>query len=65
MRGMVTPAELTQARRDHDNANRRRADIIRQALTEGMPQKDVAAAMGYSRETIRRIVKTAREEPTT
>lgn len=33
------------------------AEAIRQAAREGMPQKDIAEATGYTRQQVRRIVK--------
>lgn len=74
---MTTPPEhlrrqlidaLDQARIDHDNAHatadQHRARVILHALESGMPQKDIAEIMGYSRETIRRITRAARKENT-
>jgi DNA-binding NarL/FixJ family response regulator len=69
---MVTEDELRAARKAHDEAvteatrireeaDRKRAEIVVRALGEGMPQKDIIEAMGYSRETVRRITLAAKE----
>jgi hypothetical protein len=70
---MVTEDELRAARKTHDKAvaeatriregaDRKRAEIVMRALAEGMPQKSIIEAMGYSRETVRRITLAAKEE---
>ncbi|MBV2366951.1 helix-turn-helix domain-containing protein [Streptomonospora nanhaiensis] len=37
------------------------AEAIRQASREGMPQKDICEATGYTRQQVRRIVKAEGE----
>lgn len=63
---MLTPADLKAARHAYDTAiaeaERRRAATFAQAAAEGMPQKDVMAATGYSRETVRRITAAGKAE---
>lgn len=58
---MLTKEDMKQAREDYDNAvaeaERRRALTFAQADAEGLPQKDVIDATGYSRETVRRITR--------
>lgn len=65
MRGMISKDDLTKARQTYDDAiekaERTRAAIVVKAIDEGMPQKDVIDAMGYSRETVRRITQAGRE----
>ncbi len=60
MGNMVTKADLKAARDEHDSAlkeaDRKRAEIFAQASAEGMPQKEIIDASGYSRETVRRIL---------
>lgn len=62
---MITKDDLKAARRRYDEAieeaERARAATVVQAIDEGMPQKDVIEAMGYSRETVRRITQAGRE----
>ena len=61
---MISKEDLKAARDAYDNAiadaERRRAATFAQAIAEGMPQKDVIEATGYSRETVRRIVQAGR-----
>lgn len=56
---MIDKDDLRAARQAYDmaieNADQARAAIVAQAIDEGMAQKDVIEAMGYSRETVRRI----------
>lgn len=56
----MDPRELTEAinayNAELEEAKQRRADKIRQAHKEGMTQKEIVAATGYTRETIRRIL---------
>jgi len=72
---MVTEDELKAARKAHDEAvaeatrireeaDRKRTEIVTRALAEGMPQKDIIEAMGYSRETVRRITMAGKKEST-
>lgn len=62
---MISKDDLTKARQTYDEAieaaERARAAIVVKAIDEGMPQKDVIDAMGYSRETVRRITQFGRE----
>lgn len=62
---MISKKDLTAARDAYDaaiaKAERQRAAIVVKAIDEGMPQKDVIDAMGYSRETVRRITQAGRE----
>lgn len=62
---MITKEELKAARKAYDDAieaaERQRALIVAQAITEGMPQKDVIESMDYSRETVRRIAMAGKE----
>lgn len=62
---MISKDDLTAARNAYDDAiekaERNRALIVVKAIDEGMPQKDVIDAMGYSRETVRRITILGRE----
>lgn len=63
---MLTPADVTKAVKDYDDAiaaaQRKRARTFAQADAEDMPQKDVIAASGYSRETVRRITRDGQAE---
>lgn len=56
---MVTEDELKTLdatyRKAIATAERARATAIANAITEGWTQKDVIAATGYSRETVRRL----------
>jgi DNA-binding CsgD family transcriptional regulator len=56
---VITKNNLAAARQAYDaaieKAEQARAAIVVRALAEGMPQKDIIEAMGYSRETVRRI----------
>lgn len=65
---MLTKEDLKEARKAHDQAIdqadkiRREADleralIVARANAEGMAQKDIIEATGYSRETVRRITR--------
>jgi hypothetical protein len=58
---MLTKEDMKQVRKDHDDAiaeaDRQRALAFAQADAEGLPQKDVIDATGYSRETVRRITR--------
>jgi CRP-like cAMP-binding protein len=62
---MLTKQDLTAARKAYDDtiaeAERQRGATILRALAEDMPQKDITEAMGYTRETVRRITKAAKE----
>ena len=62
---MISKEDLKKARDAYNNAiaeaERRRATIVAKAIAEGMPQKDVIDAMGYSRETVRRITQAGKE----
>jgi F0F1-type ATP synthase membrane subunit b/b' len=61
---MVTEAELKQLDEQYKaavkEAERQRAATIARAIDEGWAQKDVIAATGYSRETIRRLTAEGR-----
>jgi 1,6-anhydro-N-acetylmuramate kinase len=70
--GMVTKDDLAAAKKRHDaavaeaeriraDADRERAKIFARAAGEGMPQKDIIEATGYSRETVRRITREGQE----
>lgn len=63
---MVTEAELQQLDTEYKEAikaaERRRSTTIARAIDQGWAQKDVIAATGYSRETIRRLTKEGRGE---
>ncbi|MEC3994029.1 hypothetical protein VSR01_10910 [Actinacidiphila sp. DG2A-62] len=58
---MLTIDDIRKAREAYDAevkaADDRRALVLAQASAEGMPQTDVIAATGYSRETVRRITR--------
>ncbi|MFI0900496.1 hypothetical protein [Streptomyces sp. NPDC020983] len=58
---MLTKEDMKQVRKDHDDAyaeaDRQRALAFAQADAEGLAQKDVIDATGYSRETVRRITR--------
>lgn len=62
---MISKNDLKAARDAYDaaieKAERTRAAVVVKAIDEGMPQKDVIDAMGYSRETVRRITAAGRE----
>jgi len=62
---MVTEAELKaldgQYKQAVQEAERQRATTIARAIDEGWAQKDVIAATGYSRETIRRLTAEGRK----
>ena len=62
---MVTEAELKKLDEQFKTAikaaERQRAATIAQAIGEGWAQKDVIAATGYSRETIRRLTAEGRQ----
>lgn len=62
---MISKDDLKAARVAYDaaieKAERTRGAIVVKAIDEGMPQKDVIDAMGYSRETVRRITQAGRE----
>jgi hypothetical protein len=71
---MLTKEDLKKARDAHDQASaeadrireeadRTRAQVFAQAAAEGMPQKDVIEATGYSRETVRRITRQGQGAP--
>lgn len=49
-------AALQEAERIREEADRRRAQVFTQANTEGIAQKEIIEATGYSRETVRRIL---------
>jgi transposase len=57
---MLTKDDIAKARRAYaqaiEEAEQRRAATFAQAIAEGMAQKDIIEATGYSRETVRRIV---------
>lgn len=57
---MLTTDDIAKARRAYaqaiEKAEQQRADTFARAIAEGMPQKDIIEATGYSRETVRRIV---------
>lgn len=61
---MVTEAELQQLdtlfKKAVQAAERQRAATIARAIDDGWAQKDVIAATGYSRETIRRLTAEGR-----
>ncbi|MCU1616150.1 MAG: hypothetical protein JWO98_3690 [Frankiales bacterium] len=61
---MVTEAELraldAQYKRAIKEAENQRAITIARAVDHGWTQKDVIAATGYSRETIRRLTAEGR-----
>ncbi|WP_097921730.1 hypothetical protein [Streptomyces sp. wa1063] len=61
---MVTEAQLKALDAEYKNAIKeaetRRARTIAQAIDEGWAQKDVIAATGYSRETVRRLTGEGR-----
>lgn len=63
---MLTPEDVTKAVKDYDEAiaaaQRKRARTFAQAAAQDMPQKDVIAASGYSRETVRRITREGQAE---
>lgn len=56
---MISREDLKAARQAYDDAiakaERRRAATFAKAIAEGMQQKDIIEATGYSRETVRRI----------
>lgn len=65
---MLTKEDLKKAREAHDqasaeadlirkNADQARAELIAKADAQGMAQKDIIEATGYSRETVRRITR--------
>lgn len=62
---MISKDDLRAARDAYDaaidKAEHDRAAIVVKAIDEGTPQKDVIDAMGYSRETVRRITQAGRE----
>lgn len=64
----MTKTELQQAAAKYEEglarAQDERARIIRQASAEGMQQKDIIEATGYSRETVRRILNPRAVEAT-
>lgn len=68
---MLTKDHMAKARRVYEQAieeaERQRAVTFARAIDEGMPQKDIIDATGYSRETVRRIIgdgrKLAEERP--
>ncbi|MFE1170496.1 hypothetical protein [Nocardiopsis sp. NPDC058789] len=49
-------AAITQYEQALDDAKDKRDAAIRQAKTDGMSQKEIVEATGYTRETIRRIL---------
>ena len=59
--GMLTPDDIRAAKAEYEEsiaaAGRKRAAVIAQAAAEGMPQKEIIEATGYSRETIRRLTR--------
>lgn len=58
---MVTEGELKALdatyKEEVTAAERKRAGTIARAIAEGWAQKDVIAATGYSRETVRRLTR--------
>lgn len=62
---MLTKDDLTKAREAYDqaieDAEKQRAAAFAKATAEGMPQKDIIEATGYSRETVRRIIRQGQE----
>ncbi len=62
---MLTKEDLKAAVAEFDaaiaHAHRKRAETIARADSEGMPQKDIIEATGYSRETVRRITREGQE----
>jgi len=65
---VISKDDLKAARQAYDaaidKAEHDRAAIVVKAIDEGMQQKDVIDAMGYSRETVRRITAAGREGST-
>lgn len=61
----LTKGDLMAAAKDYDEAIERaqqqRAKTIARAADQGMPQKDIIEATGYSRETVRRITAEGRK----
>lgn len=61
----LTKEDLVAAVKEYDEAiaeaAKTRAKIIARAADEGMPQKDIIDATGYSRETIRRLTREGQE----
>lgn len=55
-------AAITQYEQATDAAREERDNAIRQARADGMSQKDIVEATGYTRETIRRILDPAAAE---
>ena len=55
-------AAITQYEQATDAAREERDQAIRQARADGMSQKDIVEATGYTRETIRRILDPAAAE---
>ncbi|MFF6781421.1 hypothetical protein [Streptomyces sp. NPDC012510] len=62
---MLTKDHMAKARRVYEQAieeaERQRAVTFARAIDEGMPQKDIIDATGYSRETVRRIIGEGRK----
>lgn len=62
---MLTKDHMAKARRVYEQAieeaERQRAVTFARAIDEGMPQKDIIDATGYSRETVRRIIGDGRK----
>lgn len=62
---MLTRDDVAEARRVYaqaiKDAERQRALTFARAIDQGMPQKDIIEATGYSRETVRRIISDGRK----
>lgn len=62
--GGMTPDEARAELRRIANARDREPQAVMDAVRAGVPQKDIAADLGRTREHIRRIVRTAEAEET-
>jgi vacuolar-type H+-ATPase subunit E/Vma4 len=69
---MLTKEDLKRAREAHDQAtaeadrirekaDQARAEIFARAAAQGMPQKDMIEATGYSGETVRRVTRQGQD----